>query len=80
MVTFKEKIENIISQSECSKNFKCYQSNYANLCKVRYIGEGKNLLECIDEDDLNCEFSIHFKGLRNCGCRVRALIALELGM
>jgi hypothetical protein len=80
MDTSKEKIETIISQNTCIKNFKCYQSNFIDICKAQDMGQGEKLLECIDENGYECEFSVRYRSTRFCGCKVRAAIAQELGV
>jgi len=34
----KEKIEQIMSDMTCSKDFECYKSGFDNLCKAKVIG------------------------------------------
>jgi len=74
----KKKIEEIIKQIKCSKNFQCYTSGFENLAKVRKIGT-YDLLECLSKKAGNCEFSFPFGSGYFCKCPVRAYIAEKLG-
>ena len=80
MDTYREIIETAISENTCLKNFKCYYNNFEGLCKTRCIDNWKTLLECIDDGSDTCEYPFYFEGKRCCGCKVRAVIALELGI
>ncbi len=74
------KIYKIISESTCSKNFECYYNNFAGICRARDMGEGRSVLECLEEESYLCEFSFSLEGSRFCGCKVRASIVQELGI
>ena len=57
----KEQIEKIISNTGCQRGFKCYKSDFTDLCKVRDIGID-SFVECLlwlkglDTSSLSREF------------------------
>ncbi len=70
----KEKIEQIISQMKCLKDFECYKSGFKNLCKVNIL-EDTGLVECSPENKKPCEFKSSFMGRTFCKCQLRCYIA-----
>lgn len=76
----KKQLEEIIGQMECTKDFRCYKSGYENLCKAKDIGI-ESLLECLEEDPEECEFSFAFFGYSYfCQCPLRVYISRKLKM
>jgi hypothetical protein len=74
---YKKKIEEIIGQLKCSKDFECYKAGYENLCKAKDIGL-ESFLECLEQDLQGCQFSIPFGNTRFCQCPLRVYIAKKL--
>ena len=70
----KTEIEDIISGMACSKDFKCYESGFENLCKVQIFKDGE-LVECLDEAAQLCKFSFNFGLGHFCKCSLRRYIA-----
>jgi len=73
----KKQIEQIISQMECPKDFKCHKSGFESLCKAKDIGiEG--VVECLEENPKKCKFSVAFGYSYFCRCPLRVYIAKKL--
>jgi hypothetical protein len=73
----KKEIEEIIGGMKCPKDFKCYASGFANLCKSRDFGN-EFILECLEETPLQCKFSATFGRSYFCYCPLRVYIAKKL--
>jgi len=58
----RRKIDEIIGQFNCSKNFTCAESGFKNLCKAKDIGVDSHLL-CLAKAPSLCRFSL--KGALN---------------
>jgi len=74
---YTSKIEKIISRIQCTKDIKCYESNFENICKAEDRGLPLHLV-CLDEKPQNCSFSLSFGKKVYCGCPLRFYIAREL--
>jgi hypothetical protein len=70
-------IEEMIGGCTCPKDFKCYKSNFENLCKARDIGL-ESFVACLVRDPMECKFSLLFGGVFFCSCPVRIYIAKNL--
>ena len=75
----KEQIEEIISGMECSKDFKCYKSGFAELCKAK-IFQNSEIIECLAERPWSRNFSFHFGNIYFCSCPLRKYIAKKFNM
>lgn len=53
----RKQLEEIIGRMTCPKDFICYRSGFKVLCKAEDVGR-KNLLICLEEDPLDCKFSL----------------------
>lgn len=73
----KRQIEKIISQMQCSKDFKCYRQKFTNLSKVRDIGM-ETFVECLEEQPQQCEFLTPFGYKYFCKCPLRVYVAKNL--
>jgi hypothetical protein len=71
------RIKEIIARMKCQKDFECFTSGYARLCKAKIVGEG-NLVECSPENRQSCEFRFCFVGRSFCKCPLRYYIAKNL--
>jgi hypothetical protein len=71
-----KKIKKIIKTIQCSKDFKCYQSKFKDLCKAKDIGL-KSFLLCLEENH-DCNFSIYFIDEYLCKCPLRVFAAKEM--
>ena len=74
----REKIEEIIGQLNCPKNFKCAASGFENLCKAKDTGIDTYLL-CQDNAPFLCKFSLKFKDEYFCSCPLRVYLSKHLG-
>lgn len=72
-----EKIEAMIPNLHCNKNFACYKSGLKTLCRARDVGL-ESFVACLVEDPMTCKFSIHFGGIYFCQCRLRVYILKNL--
>ena len=74
----KVQIEQIIKEMECSKDFKCYKSEFTDICKtVKDFGH-ESVLECTGEHVCGCEFRKYFGRSYYCKCPLRVYLAKEL--
>jgi hypothetical protein len=73
----KKKIEEIMSQMQCSKNFKCADSNFEILCKAKDSGM-ENFLDCLEEIPSICSFALSFGYGYLCSCPLRVFLAKKL--
>ena len=67
---FEKDIDKIIGQLQCPKEFKCYKSDFKELCKARTFGIEK-YLQCLEDDPRKCVFAIPFGTLYFCKCPLR---------
>jgi hypothetical protein len=74
----REKIEEIIGEIKCPKNFYCAEKGFEYLCKANDIGLEHSLmcLEC--QQLLQCKFAIKYDEIFFCQCPVRVYIAKNL--
>ena len=67
-------IEKIISEMECPKDFECRNSDFENLGKTELIADNQ-LVECMNEENKLCLFSLSFGHIFLCKCPLRNYIA-----
>jgi len=72
-----KKIEEIMSQFKCSKDYKCYKLGLKKLCKAKDIGVD-SLLECLEKNPLKCQFATSYGYSYLCQCPLRVYIAKNL--
>ena len=72
-----DKIEKIISEIKCPKDFVCYKSGFKNLCKAKDIGL-ESFIDCLEENPETCVFSLSFGYSYLCTCPLRIYIAKNL--
>jgi hypothetical protein len=75
--SFKKKIKEIAGNIKCTKDFKCYKSNFNDLCEMKDLGMDSFLL-CLDKKSKDCAFMVFFGGAYLCRCPLRICIAKEL--
>ena len=73
----KNQIDQIMSEINCPRDFPCYKSDFEKLGKIRDV-KAEGLLECLEEDSQDCQFSLSFGEEPSCLCPVRIHIANEL--
>ena len=75
----KKRIEEIMASMECSKDFKCYKSDFENIC----IAKDKGLEEyadCLEKAHEYCEYKLSFGSGILCKCPLRVYIAKNLAV
>ena len=75
---YKKELEKIVGGIACPKNFRCYKSEFRNLCKAKLI-EGESLIVCLEENPPECIFSYSYAIRYYCQCPLRDYIARKLG-
>lgn len=68
------KIQEIMREMQCPRDFECYKSGFENLSKVRIIGDNA-LIECLEEKAQTCNFGLSFGYGYMCRCPLRKYIA-----
>ena len=71
-------IKAIMDQAGCIDGFPCFESRFNVLCLAKPYGDG-NLLECKEENPLNCPRANSFGEIYLCKCNVRNYIARNMG-
>jgi len=74
----KRKLEEIIGQMKCPKDFVCYKSGLKTLCKAEDVGM-KSYLKCLEENPGECTFSLGYAESHYCTCPLRRYIAKKEG-
>jgi len=74
----KRKIEEIIGQMKCPKDFVCYKSGLKILCKAEDVGM-QSYLKCLEENPSDCVFSMGYAESHYCTCPLRCYIAKKEG-
>ena len=64
-------IETIKSDMTCPFDFKCQKSGFKSFTKVKQVG---NLLECLEDNKQECEFSFSFRIGYLCRCPLNRYI------
>jgi hypothetical protein len=67
----------IINRIQCTKDIKCYESNFENICKAEDIGLPLFLV-CLEKKSEVCSFSVSFGSKYYCRCPLRIYAAREL--
>ena len=73
----KSKIDEIMSEITCQKDFTCYKSGFENLSKIKDV-QAEGFLECLEADSQDCQFSLFFGEEPSCLCPLRIYIANKL--
>jgi hypothetical protein len=71
------RIEEIIGDLRCSKDFKCYNSGYTDLCKAEDVG-APSFLVCLEKHPRHCKFSLYVEKMYLCECPLRLYLAKEM--
>lgn len=69
-------IEALITDTECPKDFVCYNSGFNSLCNAKDIGI-ESFVECLEKKK-GCKFSFRFALIYLCKCPIRVYIAKKL--
>ena len=70
----KEKIEQIMAEMNCPKDFKCYKSDFEKLCKAKDNGLN-GYADCLESDWDTCPFKLSFGYGKFCCCPLRVYFA-----
>ena len=73
----KRQVEEVISTMKCTRNFQCYKSGFQNVSKAKLAAE-TGLVECLSENQQDCEFRTSFMDRTFCKCQLRCYIAKNL--
>lgn len=68
------RIQEIMNEMQCPKDFECYKSGFEELCKIRIIYGGQ-LIECLEEKAQPCQLGFPFGYGYFCDCSLRKYIA-----
>jgi hypothetical protein len=68
------KIQEIMKDMQCHRDFECYKSGFENLSKIGIVGDAK-LVECLEKRAITCEFGFTFGLGYICKCPLRYYIA-----
>jgi len=71
------KIKEIIGGMKCPKDFICYKSGFEKLCKAEDVGK-KSILLCLEENPIDCKFSLPIGSTYYCQCPLRVYLAKNL--
>jgi len=74
----RRKIEEIIGQMKCPRDFVCYKSEFQELCKAEDVGM-QSYLKCLEENPSDCVFSMGYAESHYCTCPLRCYIAKKEG-
>ena len=75
----KRQIEEIIETMKCSKDFKCYKSDFENICKAK-DGGLEGYVDCLEKAHEYCEYKLSFGSGILCRCPLRVYLAKNLGV
>ncbi len=70
-------IDKLASGIQCPKDFECYKSKAGKMCKTRDFGL-ERYLDCLEDEQHACEFSLSFGAGYFCTCPVQIYIAKHL--
>ena len=77
----KKNIQEIMRRIRCTKNFRCAESGFEDLCKARDFADYPTL-HCLDDSPTPCPFAAVYSGgfeMRVCRCPLRIYLAKNLG-
>lgn len=72
-----KRLDEIIGQLKCSKDYICYKRGFEKLCKMKETAGGR-LYECLEKGPDDCTFSISYGYAHFCSCPLRIYIANKL--
>ena len=77
-----KQIEEVMTMTQCDKDFVCHKNNFENLCSGRCIGHSMPV-DCskayCERKKHGCTFKKSFAGGTVCTCPVRIFVAKHLG-
>lgn len=75
----RKRIEAMIADMHCSKDFSCYKSDFEKLGQIN-IFAGGTVVDCLEPAGDSCEYSLSFGKGFLCNCPVRQYLARNLGI
>lgn len=72
-----ERVQQIMDEMDCPLDFKCYKSDFTDLCKVRCSGD---IVECLEENAKLCRLAMAFGFGFYCRCPLNHYIQNELNL
>lgn len=72
-------IEKIKLEMTCPKNFKCYESGFEHLSKIKLTAGGERVV-CLEEHQLRCKYALFYGSLILCQCPLRNYVAKNFNM
>ena len=73
----RKKIEQLMGEIQCPKDFKCVKENFDRLCQVKKFGNDEQL-ECLEINPSHCPFAVRFTYRNICICQMRMYIFQKL--
>ena len=73
----RKRIEDIIGQIQCPKDFECADSGFDKLCRARDFGLD-NYLESLEGNPSECRFDLPFGEAQLCQCPLRVYLSKKL--
>ena len=73
----RKKIEEIMGEMSCPKNFTCAESGFEILCKARDTNMTTQV-ECLDANARICTFALSFGDGHICKCPLRVYLSKKL--
>jgi len=73
----RQKIEEIVGQMKCPKDFECTKNGFERICKARDFGLDK-YLECLEDNPQQCKFTLSFGYTYFCLCPLRVFIEKKI--
>lgn len=73
----RKKVEEIMGEMSCPKNFECEKSGFEILCKAEDNGM-QGHVDCLDAEPRSCTFSVPFGYGCFCRCSLRVYLSKEL--
>jgi hypothetical protein len=73
----RKKIEQLMGEIECPKDFKCVKENFDRLCQAGKFGIDEHL-ECLEKNPAHCPFAVSFINRHFCICQMRMYIVQKL--
>jgi hypothetical protein len=72
-----DRIQEIMREMQCPRDFECYKTGFEKLSKVRIVGSGM-LVECLEEKAKDCGLKFSFGFGYFCKCPLRKYVAKNL--
>lgn len=75
----KDKIEQLMADMNCPKDFLCFNSEFEVLCKAKDNGVN-GYANCLEKEFFTCSFKVTFGHGALCHCPIRVYIAKNLNI